>query len=191
MAGKSGRPRDAGAEDRILEAALAELSRRGYRGMSIDAVAREAGVSKPTIYRRWKGKEDLAIAAVQRLQMSEPAPGAASSFELLVSILSNFRKSLLRPNGMALLGTVLAEEQTTPRLLELFRARLVASRRAAIRRLLETAKAQGELRSDADIEAAVASVVGSFYARYLAGDPIPPQWPRRVAKLIWAGLAIP
>lgn len=183
-----GRPRDADAEERILAAALAELSRAGYRAMSIDAVARAAGVSKPTIYRRWKGKEDLATAAVRRLQQAEPRACEGSNLERLVAILRNFRRSLLRPNGMALLGTVLAEEHRTPRLLSLFRERLVASRRAMLRQVLDDARNSGEVREDADLDAAVACLVGSFYARYLAGQPIPPEWADRAARLVWRAI---
>ena len=186
---KPGRPRDDEAEQRILHVTLEHLSRSGYSRMSIDGIAQAARVSKPTIYRRWPGKEDLAVAAVARLQVSEPAVNDDDTVTALTAILGNFRRSLLRPRGMALLGTVLAEEEHAPRLIELFRERIVSTRRAMLRTVLERAAARGELQPEADLDAAVAVLVGSFYARYLAGQAIKPDWPARVVALVWPGLA--
>ncbi|MCX6590731.1 MAG: TetR/AcrR family transcriptional regulator [Acidobacteria bacterium] len=186
---KPGRPRDDEAEQRILDVTLDHLSRFGYSRMSIDGIAQAAQVSKPTIYRRWPGKEDLAVAAVARLQVSEPPVTGDDTVTALTAILTNFRRSLLRPRGMALLGTVLAEEEHAPRLITLFRERIVSPRRAMLRTVLERAAARGELQPEADLDAAVAMLVGSFYARYLAGQPIKPDWPARVVALVWPGLA--
>jgi AcrR family transcriptional regulator len=59
---------DVEAEARILQAALRLLAEQGYTRMSLDGVAEEAGVSKPTIYRRWSSKADLATAALRTIQ---------------------------------------------------------------------------------------------------------------------------
>ena len=45
--------------------------------MSMDAVASEAGVTKPTVYRRWSSKADLATAALAELQGDESYPATA------------------------------------------------------------------------------------------------------------------
>jgi AcrR family transcriptional regulator len=77
-----------------------------------------------------------------------------------------------RPHGMATIGTVLAEERETPELLALFRERLVWPRRHELRAVLADARERGELRRDADLDVAVAALVGAFFGRYLAGDPL-------------------
>jgi len=159
--------------------------------MSIDSVARMAGVSKPTIYRRWKGKEDLATAALARLRSKEAPVSRTVTREELAGVLRNFRKSLLRPHGMALVGTVLAEERHTPELLRLFRERLVQPRRQALCSALQRGIDRGEVRSDCDITVAVNLLIGSFYAAYLAGDSISPSWPRRIVGSVWPGVAHP
>lgn len=186
----SGRPRDPQVEDRILSTAFRQLSEEGYGRMSLDAVAVEAKVSKPTIYRRWASKADLATAAIRRLQVSEPPVNAGSSKHTLQGIMQNFRKSLLRPNGMSLVGTVLAEERHTPELLALFRRRLVEPRRRMLREVLERAKAAGELRRDADLDAAVNMLVGALYARYLASSRIPTGWGDVLVDIVWEGVAV-
>lgn len=60
----AGRPRDADADDRIIDAALAEYAAHGHAGYSLNGVARRAGVGKSSIYLRWADKESLLVDAV-------------------------------------------------------------------------------------------------------------------------------
>lgn len=62
-----GRPRDPEREARVLVAAIEEYSERGWAGLTMDGVAKRAGVGKSTIYLRWSNKEELVAAAVQAL----------------------------------------------------------------------------------------------------------------------------
>ena len=185
----AGRPRDPETERRILDVTLRHLAEEGYNRMSLDNIAIAAGVSKPTIYRRWPGKADLATAALRSFQMAEPAVNTGATPSDLIATLENFSRSLLRPNGMSLIGTVLAEEAHTPELLSLFRERLVAPRRQMLRVILERARKNGELRRGANLDAAINLLVGAFYARYLAISAIPTDFPRELVKLVWPGLA--
>lgn len=184
-----GRPRDPETERRILEIVLQQLAEEGYNRMSVDSVAAAAGASKPTLYRRWPSKADMATAAVRTLQLAEPLVDTGTAKGDLIGVLENFRRSLTRPNGLALVGTVLAEEAHTPELLQFFRERLVAPRRLMLRRILERAHAGGELRSGADLEAAVVLLVGAFYARYLAASKIPAGFARDIVEVVWRGIA--
>jgi AcrR family transcriptional regulator len=183
-----GRPRSAEAEEAILATALRHLAEHGYARMSMDAIAADAGTTKPTIYRRWPGKEELAVAALARFQaQDQPTPTGDTAADL-ETLLRDFQKKLLRPNGMAMIGTLLAEESHTPKLLALFREKIVAPRRAGLLKILKAARDRGELAGDADLEAAVNLLVGSFYARYLSGDGIPRDWAARVVRLVLRAL---
>src|SRR5262245_27360965 len=167
-----GRPRSADADDAILAAALAELGERGYARMSVDAVAARAGVSKPTIYLRHPTKADLATAAIASMRVRpRPAPTCDVRADLIAH-LRLLRSGIERPNGMTMLGTILAEENDTPELLALFRERLVAPRRQELRAVLQAARDRGELRPDANIDVAVNALVGAFFARYLAAESL-------------------
>ena len=53
--------------DRILDATERLLARHGYRKMTMDDVAREAGIGKRTIYLHFAGKEDVALASIDRV----------------------------------------------------------------------------------------------------------------------------
>jgi AcrR family transcriptional regulator len=183
------RPRNPDTEQRILQVALRQLSSEGYSRMSIDSIALDAGVSKPTIYRRWPNKADLATAAVRSLQLSEPVVDTGSTVGDLTGILQNFQRNLLRPNGLALVGTVLAEEAHTPELLRLFRERIVAPRRAMLAEVLDRAKKRKEIKRGVVIGAAVNMLVGGFYAHYLASPEIPASYPADLVAIVWRGIA--
>ena len=59
------RPRVAGERElEILEATLEVLDEVGYDLLTMDAVASRAKASKATLYRRWKGKPELVVAAI-------------------------------------------------------------------------------------------------------------------------------
>jgi len=61
---KSGRPRSEDATTAILDATLRLLEGQCYKDLSIESIADEAGVGKPTIYRRWKTKAALVAEAL-------------------------------------------------------------------------------------------------------------------------------
>ena len=60
-----GRPRDVSRDRALMDATLAELQLHGYSGLTTAAVARRAGVSTATLYRRWRSKEHLVVGAAQ------------------------------------------------------------------------------------------------------------------------------
>ena len=183
-----GRPRSERVDEAILAAALAELGERGYARMTVDAVAARAGVSKPTIYLRHPTKAELATAAIASMRV-QPRPEPTDDVRAdLLAHLRLLRAGLERPNGMAMLGTVLAEEHDTPELLALFRERLVAPRRRELRAVLEAARDRGDLRPDADIDVAVNALVGAFFARYLAGDSLRGRFVTSLVDTLLAGV---
>ena len=185
-----GRPRSADVDEAILAAAVAELGERGYARMSMDAVATRAGVSKPTVYLRHPTKADLATAAIASMR-AQPRPAPTDDVRAdLIKHLRLLRAGLERPNGMTMLGTVLAEEHETPELLALFRERLVAPRRRELRAVLEAARERGELRRGADLDAAVTALVGAFLARYLAGESLGGRFVTSVVDTVLDGLRV-
>jgi len=172
----------------ILRAALAVMARRGYAGMSIEEVAEEAGVARPTVYLRYAGKEELATAALTAYRDHGRPEETGDTRADLAARLRHFRRGVERPFGMAMIGSMLAEERATPGLLALWRDRIVRPRRRELREVLEHARERGELRPGADTDAAVNMLVGSYYARYLAGGPMPEGWPEAEVDALLGGL---
>lgn len=59
------RRRGPALQEALLDAAWAELTERGYDDLTIDAVAVRAGTSRAVLYRRWPGKQELVLAALE------------------------------------------------------------------------------------------------------------------------------
>nr|KEP23366.1 hypothetical protein DA06_09195 [Georgenia sp. SUBG003] len=69
-----GRPRHADTEPRAYRAALELFGRRGWSGLTLDAVASHAGIGKSSIYLRWSDKSQLLLDALRDLQERVPLP---------------------------------------------------------------------------------------------------------------------
>lgn len=184
---RRGRPRDAGIDARVLAAARRHLARHGYEGMALAAVADEAGTTRQALYRRWPSKADLATAAIAAMAEARERRPTGNHFADLVRELEAFRRGISRPDGLAMVGTMLVGS-ADPQLVALYRERVVGPRRARLRAILERARDAGLLGEQPDIEVAVSMLTGSWYARALAGDRPPPGWAERVAVLVWRGL---
>jgi AcrR family transcriptional regulator len=183
-----GRPRSSAADRAILGAALRLLAADGYARMTMDGVAAEAGVSKATIYLRYRGKADLATAALAHLRDAGRREATGDLRQDLVDLLAQMRANAERVSVMGIIGTCLAEEGHTPELLRLFRERTLLPRRAALAGLLADARDRGELAPNADIEAAATLLMGAYQSRYLSGEPFPERWEERLVTTMLAGL---
>lgn len=184
----AGRPRSGDKQAAILQSALRLLATQGYTRMTLDQVAAVAGVSKSTIFLRWKTKADLVTAALASVRMTGASAPTGDARTDLVAILEDFAATVERVHGMALIGTCLAEEAHTPELLTLLRERTVRPRRALLRTVLEQARDRGVIRPDADLDAAVSALLGPFYADYMARSSARPEWARLAVDLVLAGL---
>jgi AcrR family transcriptional regulator len=186
--GRAGRPRSAAVDAAILDAALRLLAAEGYARMSIDGVAAEAGVSKAAIYLRYRGKADLATAALAHLRETGQRPPTGDIRADLVAELRRLRRNAERASAMPLVGTCLMEEQHTPELLPLFRERTLGPRRARLREMLETARERGDIAPDADLEPAIDLFMGAFQSRYLSGAGFPERWEEGIVDVLLRGL---
>jgi AcrR family transcriptional regulator len=165
------------------------MAQHGYARMSIDAVAEAAEVTKPSIYLRFPGgKAEVATKALAYARDRRTVSETGDTREDLIAHLRHFRTGVSRPFGMAMVGTVLAEEHDTPQLLTFFRKHVIEPRREMLRAVLARARARGELRPGADIEMGTQMLVGAYYAQYLAGVPFREGWDERVVDTVLKGL---
>ena len=186
---KRGRPRDASVDESVLQVTLAELASVGYQRMSIDGIAARAGFSKPTIYRRWPNKPSLAISAIAELVAAEPPELTGDPLTDVVAQLQAVHDNLERSGSVPLLGTLLAECERHPQFIEVYRERLMRPRRARLHAILEAARDRGELRPDADLEAATLMLVSIILGKYMAGEGPAPGWLTPAVRLVLDGLA--
>ena len=178
---KAGRPRNPALDQAILAAAARQLGEVGYARMSLEAVAAAAGTTVPSLRRRYRNKAELAAGVIVSLRVEEPPASAPTPRAHALAILENFHSNLRAIPALAVLGSLLAEEERHPELLQLFKTRLVEPRRALLRQAL----AAGDLPDSADLDALTSMLIGSFYGRYVTIAGIPDDWPDRVLSAIW------
>jgi AcrR family transcriptional regulator len=166
-----GRPRDPSRDAAILEATLDLLAEVGYERVSIDAIASRAGVSKPTIYRRWPGgKPDLAVAAMRVRQAAKAAlPDTGSLRGDLLAAVGRLHEQLVENAGLA--AGLATQVRADPELARLFRERVVEAERARLRELVHRAAARGEIADEAAVSPLFSDVAPSLiYTRVLVTD---------------------
>jgi AcrR family transcriptional regulator len=187
---RRGRPRSEHAERAIIDATLEIFAETGVAGLCIEQVAARAGVGKATIYRRWPGKEDLLLDAMARLRTPLPTPAGKSVRDDLVLLLDSMRTHWSDPGRARLLGLMLGEGIRYPRLMDRYVATVLEPRREMARSVLRRGVATGELREDADIEAALFMLTGAILARARLGQQrVERSFGRRVVDELLAGIA--
>lgn len=184
-----GRPRDEHTDEAILATTLRLLQDVGYRSLSVESVAAEAGVAKTTIYRRYRNKADLATAALATMvpvdELVQPSDDPRGD---LVAFLDEF-ESALEDVGVDVIGSLLGERDDSE-FVELHRQRIIRPRLERSRRLLRRAQELGMIRSDADLDLALEMLIGSFVARHLSGRKRPPRWAEQAVTTLWRGLEV-
>jgi AcrR family transcriptional regulator len=177
------RPRDPAVDDAIEAAAAALLAERGFARMTVEAVAAEAGVGKPAVYRRFPDKAALVAAVVgaQLAPLEVPDLGDTRK-ELWLAVERGFPED----GGayVGLIGGLIAEQRRHPELIEAFRERVLSPRRAVVQALIERGQERGDVRADLSAEAALDLLAGPFLARVFAGVETGPRW-RRAAFATW------
>ncbi|MDX8499895.1 TetR/AcrR family transcriptional regulator [Mesorhizobium sp. VK4C] len=159
-----GAKRNPESADAILEAAEAVLAEAGYSGFSIEAVARRARAGKPTIYRWWPSKAALLIEVYQRQKRVE-TPDTGNIEADLAGFLMNLFAHWRDTSSGNVFRSLVAEAQSDAAAAAAL-ADYARGRRAHTGRMIERAKARGEVVADIDAEI-VADLIASYAWRHL------------------------
>jgi AcrR family transcriptional regulator len=164
---RPGRPRSPECDQAIMDAALEEYGERGFDGMSVDAVAARAGVSKATIYRRFESKLELVTAAMYHVaEARKPTPDTGS----LLGDLDVVVHSLIELTQDKTLGCnvrmMVADGVRNPELGRVHEE-FVRYRRSGLVSVFERAIGRGELRADLDPQVAADVLTGPIFYRHL------------------------
>ena len=162
-----GRPRSEDSHEAVLGAVLDILDKEGYRALTIEGVARHAGVGKQTIYRWWKSKPELVLEAYANHSASKlPMPDKGDVTADLASFFSGACKRLNDISGPTMRG-LMADAVYDPGFLEILRDVLIAKRRDALMQVLKRGVARGQLRADADLVVMTDMLLGAVWYRLL------------------------
>lgn len=149
---RRGRPRDPRIDAAVFAATLVLLDEAGYPGLSLEMVARKAGVGRPSVYRRWPNKAAVVVDALASAAGTDPAPNTGRLQEDLLAVQREmavlYNTAFARRVVPALLGDLACQ----PDLAERFRATYISPRRASVRRALSRAQTRGEIPQVADPE---------------------------------------
>jgi AcrR family transcriptional regulator len=159
----------------ILDATRELLAAVGVEGLTVENVAARTGIAKTTIYRRWRSKDELALAVLiamveeQAASVSDLGNTRAELVAFVAQAIKILRSTLM---GRVMQGLV-SELATNPDLAQAFRDRVVAPRVHELTWILERGIERGEVRADADIGMANELLFGPIYYRLLlSGKPL-------------------
>jgi AcrR family transcriptional regulator len=159
------RPQITGALARTF---FEEWARVGYSALSLDAVARKAGVGKAALYRRWRSKADMAADLVKQLSamaITRFEPGDQGSLEAdLYAALLTVRRLLRHPVVRRILPDLYTAMSREPVLVEAMRPGEMA-REKKVKALVDRAIGRGELPADVDRRAVTDLLIGPLYWR--------------------------
>lgn len=178
-------------EQVILDATRELLAESGVHGLTIEGVAARSGVAKTTIYRRWRSKEELALAVlIDMVDKVTAVPDLGDTRAELIVFVNGAVKIL----GSTLMGRVMqglvSDLAADPQLAQAFRERVVARRVAEVQRVVERGVARGDLRPDADFELANELLFGPIYYRLLlSGEPLGRDLAERIVNAVLPAFA--
>lgn len=143
---KNGRGRPRSEEnDRAIMAAVREiLAQDGFEGLRFDALARAAGVSRPSIYRRWASKADLLNDIAYETKWDIPVDLVDGDLRGAIrAILGYVAAYYCKPEIRAAVLGALASMPSTERAPSELAAQAESETRAAVARLVVQAQVAG------------------------------------------------
>ena len=186
---RRGRPPDPETRSRALAAARRLLDSGGVPAVTMEAVAAQARVGKPTLYRSWPNAQALAMAALMSGDAAAPVSAADEPLAALRHELHALRARFAGPRGRSA-AALLAASDADSELAKAFRSHVVMASRDIGRGLLEQAIAAGRVRADVDREAALDLVFGPLFFRRLMGHgPLAGDFVDAVLDQAMSGLA--
>jgi AcrR family transcriptional regulator len=174
----------------IRNAVMNELAEVGYGRLSIEAVARRAGVGKTAIYRRWSNKLEMVMEIVSDVaERKVPLPDTGSfagDLSLLLLIVST---ALRHRMASQIIPDLMAEAARNPQIAETLQRALRTHQQAVGEKLIGQAVARGELPEGTDPEVAVDLILGPLYWRLaVARQPIEDDYLEKFTVAVTAAL---
>ncbi|MFJ9153454.1 TetR/AcrR family transcriptional regulator [Streptomyces sp. NPDC102270] len=176
----------------ITAAAFDELAEAGWPGLSMDAVARRAGVGKAALYRRWPSKETMLTELIGDV-VARNLPDVPDSGELrrdMRAFLELTAQQISDPRVTRIGLDLLAESTRNPSLAEQLRGAVAGPRRETAATILRRGVDRGELPQEIDVTLATDLMISPLLLRMILTDaPVDDEILDRMAAMIIAGAA--
>ena len=170
-----GRPRSEDIDLVIVESVLDIIAEDGIFKVTMEGVARRAGVSKASLYRRFPTKSDMAQAAVEHMRQESPAiPSQGSAYERLLSLMEGTRTAIQGSRYGRIMLAVISTSHEHPELAQLVYNRVLQPRRMRVREILEQGIEAGEFPSTLNIDVAMPTLIGPmlYLGMWSMCDPV-------------------
>ncbi|MET7655092.1 TetR/AcrR family transcriptional regulator [Streptomyces sp. NPDC005486] len=186
-----GRPRSEAVERAIIEGTM-NLLEDGVplAEISIERIARTAGVGKAAIYRRWSGKEELFVDVLRAAEPQDPELPGTSMRDDLIVLLEALRRRGLANRSSAILHNVHAQMKSSPKIWAAYHNTAIEPRRRMAVEVLRRGQENGELRADLDLELVNDMFVGPMLVRAILRPEadLSEELPERIVDALLAGL---
>jgi AcrR family transcriptional regulator len=165
--------------------------------MTLGDIAADAGVSRPTLYRRWATKLELVADALDygfRKQRDLYAIeggldiGRWEPREAFVEAVRRLDPAYFNPDAMVLMGNFAGEVSHTPELFEMLREHAVEPRVRLVENVLAQLQERGAVSADIDRHTVATVCFGSYFGAFYRGDPRE-AIPESVVALVWPAIA--
>jgi AcrR family transcriptional regulator len=173
-----------------LAATLAELAEGGFAALSLERVARRAGVHKTTLYRRWGTREELVLEAMlERAADRISVPDTGSLREDLLELARTAAANAAAPEVAAMARAVAAESPHDSKLAAANR-RFWTERLALDAVIVERAIERGELAAETNAQRVIEAVLGPIHLRLLlTGEAVDRSFLETIVELVVDGVA--
>ncbi|MBD0747682.1 TetR family transcriptional regulator [Streptomyces sp. CBMA152] len=150
----------------IRKAVFEELAAVGFARMSIEGIARRAGVGKTAVYRRWKSKLSLVLDLVSAFAAQGlPVPHTGSLYGDIRALLAVASLALRHPVASQVIPDLLVESVRHPEIADAIKEALLDGQKGVAAVVVREAVERGELPEGADPDRALDLIVGPLYWR--------------------------
>jgi AcrR family transcriptional regulator len=182
---RAGRPRDERIDQGVLDAAAALLERGGFAALSMDGIAKQAGVSRQALYQRYDDPIEVVVGLMRRyragLNLPPPTGDLRIDYQRFLEVLQGFYLE-----SDSILAAILGEAAHNERLRAALRAHFLhTDHRREVLDMFETARKQKRLPKSADPELlAEAGSAILFHRLLVTQDPLTPDLPARIVRML-------
>lgn len=186
---RRGRPRNAELRTAILRAAADLALTGGATGVSIDAIAKRAAVSRTTVYKWWPSAAAIVLEGLlETMRGSITPPIGSSTREALEHQLRALNSILSDATTGPLFRSVIAAASANGELATALLDQWLLPRRAAVGAVVLDGVASGELRRDLDVDAVVDALFSPAYYRLMFSLPaLDEQTLTQLLDTVWRG----
>jgi AcrR family transcriptional regulator len=161
--------------------------------MTLGDIAADAGVSRPTLYRRWANKLDLVADALdygfrKQRDLYDIDISSLEPREALVEAVRRLDPAYFNPDAMVLMGNFAGEVSHTPELFEMLRKHAVEPRVKLVEGVLSGLQERGAVSEDIDRHTIATMCFGSYFGAFYRGDG-KEKIPESVVAVVWPAIA--